>query len=191
MSKRGNYWRTNESIRSPEVRVIGADGKQLGIMPTSEAITKAKEANLDLIEVASNAKPPVARIMDFGKFKYKEERKLRKQKKKNSEVKEVRFSPFIADGDYNVRIEKIRDFLGDSNKVRVVVVFKGRQLGSKQFGYKLLERVLDEFRDRVVIDMEPKFLGRHLAMVISPLKKKILKNKDAKTENKKISSKEV
>jgi len=191
LSKRGNYWRTNESIRSPEVRVIGADGKQLGIMPTSEAITKAKEANLDLIEVASNAKPPVARIMDFGKFKYKEERKLRKQKKKNSEVKEVRFSPFIADGDYNVRIEKIRDFLGDSNKVRVVVVFKGRQLGSKQFGYKLLERVLDEFRDRVVIDMEPKFLGRHLAMVISPLKKKILKNKDAKTENKKISSKEV
>jgi len=191
LSKRGNYWRINENIRNPELRVIGADGEQLGVISRMDALKEAKKANLDLIEVAPNAKPPVAKVMDFGKFKYREERKLRKQKKKSSELKEVRFSPFIADGDYAVRIKKINKFLKGNNKVRVVIVFKGRQLGSKQFGYKLLERVLDEFRERVVVDMEPKFLGRHLAMVISPLNKKKQDNKDAKTENKKISSKKV
>ena len=162
--------KVNNQIRAPKVRVIGPDGKGVGILGISEAIEKARKLNLDLVEIAPQAKPPVAKIVDLGKFKYQEEKKLRKEKKgsKGGETKEIRFSPFIGDADYLNRIERIREFLEEKNKVRVVVKFGGRQMGSKKYGYDLLDRVFTEFGDGINIDMQPKFLGRHLTCVISP-----------------------
>ncbi len=155
------------------MRVIDTKGKQVGVMTVVKALDLAKKANLDLVEIAPKAKPPVVKIIDFGKFKYQEEKKLRKQKKKvkGGELKEIRFSPFIGEADYKTRIERIRQFLEVKDKVRVVVKFKGRQMGSKQFGYNLLKKVLKEFEDQVAVDMQPKFLGRHLVMIISPVAK--------------------
>ena len=112
--------------------------------------------------------------MDFGKFRYHEEKKLREQQKKSktAELKEVRFSPFIAENDYNIRLTKVKEFLAQKNKVRLVVVFRGQQMGSKRFGYELLKRLLNELGNSVAVDMEPKFFGRHLIMIVSPLTKK-------------------
>jgi translation initiation factor IF-3 len=168
-----NYWRLNQNIRSPEVRVLSEEGKQVGVMSTNKALELAVKLGLDLVEIAPAASPPVVRIIDFGKFKYQEEKKQKKSgKTKGGELKEVRLSPFIAGGDYNVRLERITEFLKDSHKVRVVVKFKGRQMGSKKFGYELMEKVLEDVGENVTVDMKPKFMGRHLAMVISPVKKR-------------------
>ena len=164
------------------MRVIDEKGNQIGILALNSALKKAQDLNLDLVEIAPLAKPPVVKIIEFGKFKYQEEKKQRREKKgvKGGGVKEIRFSPFIGKADYDIRIDRIKEFLADKDKVRVVVKFMGRQMGSKQFGYDLLQRVLGEFEGRVSIDMEPKFLGRHLVMVISPLiqgKRQVVKGK--------------
>lgn len=191
MRKSSLYWRINEDIRSPEVRVIGSDGKQLGVMKTSEAIAEARKANLTLVEIVPKAKPPVAKIVEFGKFRYKEEKKLkeRQKKAKSGELKELRFSPFIAEKDYQTRFLRVKEFLADKNKVKVVVVFMGRQMGSKDFGYGLIRRIIQDLGDSIAIDMEPKFLGRHLVTIISPVFKK--KDIYAKTKNKKITNKTI
>ena len=173
MAKIRLYWQINERIHAPKVRVIGAKGKQIGVVDRNKALELARKAKLDLVEIAPKARPPVVKIVDFGKFRYKEEKKARatKKKAKAGELKEIRFSPFIGKADYKTRIERIKEFLGEKDKVRVVVKFKGRQMGSKQFGYNLLKKVLGEFGEKVSIDMEPKFLGRHLMMIISPTAK--------------------
>jgi len=180
------YWRINEKIPSGDLRVIGSDGKQIGVITRDEALKKAKELSLDLIEVAPKAKPPVAKIIEFGKFKYQEEKKQKKAKKgiKTAELKEIRLSPFIAEADYKTRIGRINEFLSEGNKVRTVVKFKGRQMQSKQFGYDLLKKVLEDIEREVNIDMEPKFMGRHLAMVISPMGKAKKKEETEKEEGK-------
>ena len=120
MSNNKIFWRVNSEIRSPEVRVIGADDKQIGVMALEKAISKAKEAKLDLVEIAPKAKPPVVKIVDFGKFRYREEKKLRSQKKKvkQTELKEIRFSPFIGEQDYTTRINSVRECFKDKNIVR-------------------------------------------------------------------------
>lgn len=166
--------RINNQISAPEVRVLDTDGKQIGVLPTSEALSLAKEQGKDLIEIAAAAVPPVVKIMELGKFLYIEEKREREQKKKSkaAEVKEIRLSPFIAEGDYQTRIRRIDYFLKHGHKVRLVVVFKGRHLNSKKFGYELIGKVLQDIEHNINIDMEPKFLGRHLQSVISPLKKK-------------------
>jgi len=168
-------WRINNQIQAQEVRVIGPDKKQVGVMKLNEALAKANEAGLDLVEIAPTAKPPVVQIVELGKFKYEQEKRLRQEKKKTkaSELKEIRFSPFIAQHDYQTRMVKIKEFLDESNKVRLVVVFKGRHMGSKQFGYDLLKKITSELGARIAVDMQPKFLGRHLVMGISPVKKSI------------------
>lgn len=178
--KRKLYWLINERIKSPELRVIGSDGKQLGILKTEVALRKAKELELTLVEIAPMAKPPVAKIVDFGKFRYQEEKKLRKEalKTKGSELKEIRFSPFIAESDYNTRLKRVKEFLSDKNKVKVTVVFKGQQMGSKQFGYDLLKKVYQSLGNTIAIDMEPKFLGRHLVTIISPVNKPAVKKEE-------------
>lgn len=182
MRRSNLFWRLNENIRVPEVRLIGQDGKQIGVVKVSQALEKAKKAGLTLVEIAPGAKPPVAKIVDYGKFRYQEEKKARKQqaKAKGGELKEIRFSPFIAEADYNTRLKRVKEFLTEKNKVKVVIVFMGRQLGSKPVGYKLLERIFKEFGEAIAIDMQPKFLGRHLTTIISPL------TKHAKDENQKI-----
>lgn len=182
--KSGSYsWRINDQIRADKLRVIGPDGSQIGILTKAQALEKSKKEGLDLIEIAPQASPPVAKIINFGKFRYQEEKKRRAEAKraKGTELKEIRFTPFIAENDYKVRLERIKEFLGEKNKVKAVVVFKGRQLGSKQFGYSLLKRVIDEFGEAVAIDMEPKFIGRHLITIISPVNK--IKTFDAKSKD--------
>lgn len=185
------YWRINEQISAQQLRVIDAESKQVGVLTRAEALAKAKESNLDLVEIAPNAQPPVVKIVDYNKFRYQEEKKQRQEAKKvkGGEVKEIRFSPFIAEGDYQTRIARIKEFLEDRNKVRIVIVFKGRQMNSKQFGYDIIGRIKKDFGDAVVMDMEPKFIGRHLATVISPVTKK--GNTNAKTKNTEISNQEI
>ena len=179
------FWRLNEAVRAPELRVITADGKQLGVMGRDEALKKAKEEGVDLVEIAPTAKPPVVKLIDFGKFRYQEEKRARQEAKKAkaSELKEIRFSPFIAENDYNTRLERVKKFLGEKNKVKIVVVFMGKQMGSKKFGYNLIDRIMNELGENISIDMKPKFLGRHLITIVSPVI-----NKNAKTKNEKIDN---
>ena len=198
MAKQKLFWRTDYQIRAPELRIIATDGKLIGVLKKEEAIAKAKKEGLTLVEIAPNAVPPVAKIVDFGKFRYAEEKKAREQGKKvkGGEVKEIRFSPFIAENDFKTRIERIKEFFADKNKVRVVVVFKGPQMRVKNTGYKVIEKIIAEFGDTVAIDMPPKFLGKHLITVISQTaKKKTIvvsesnESNHAKTENKEITDK--
>lgn len=179
------HWRINHQISAKELRVIDSNGKQIGILSREEALKRAYEMNADLIEIAANANPPVAKIEDFGKFRYKEEKKIKKSKKglKGGETKEIRFTPFIGNADFETRIKRIDEFLKEGNKVRINVKFSGRQMGSKQFGYDLIKRILDSFDGRASLDMEPKFLGRSLITVVSPNNKAKQKNENAKTEN--------
>jgi translation initiation factor IF-3 len=171
------FWRTDYSIRAPSLRVIGSDGKLIGVLRKEEAIKKAKEAGLTLVEIAPNAAPPVAKIVDFGKFKYAEEKKARQQAKgvKGGEVKEIRFSPFIAENDFKIRIERIKEFFADKNKVKVVVVFTGPQMRVKHVGYDVINKIKAEFGDGITTDMEPKFLGKYLVTILSPVGKKSAK----------------
>lgn len=177
MGKQKLYWRTDYQIRASQLRVIGSDGKLIGVLSKEEALKKAKELELTLVEIAPNATPPVAKIVDFGKFRYSEEKKAREQSKKvkGGGVKEIRFSPFIAENDFNTRIERIREFFADKNKVRVVVVFKGPQMRVKHTGYEVINKIKSVFGETIVTDMEPKFLGKHLVTVISPVSKKAVK----------------
>ena len=186
MKKNTFYWRVNYQIRASKVRVLGADGKQIGVLDLDKALAKADKVGLDLVEIAPKANPPVVKMVDIGKFRYQEEKKLRKQKKnvKISELKEIRFSPFIASNDYNTRLERTKKFLEDGNKIKIVVKFRGKQMGSKKFGYDLVEKIFDKFGENINIDMKPKFVGRHLTTVISPITK-IKKKENAKTKNKK------
>lgn len=166
----------------------------IGELKKDEAVRKAHEEGLTLVEIAPNATPPVAKIVDFGKFKYAEEKKARAQAKgvKGGDVKEIRFSPFIAENDFKVRIERIKEFFAEKNKVRVVVVFTGPQMRVKHTGYQVINKIKAEFGDAVQIDMVPKFLGKHLVTVISPISKKSAKIQDnGKNEGQKITIKEA
>ena len=165
-----NNWRLNEKIPASELRVLDFEGKQIGVLKKDEAIKLAQEQGVDLIEIAPNAAPPVAKIMDFGKFRYQEEKKLKEMQKKSkpSDIKELRYSPFMGEGDYQTRMKRIDEFFRDRHKVKLVVYFKVKQLGSKQFGYNIFNRILKELGDGTNVDMKPKFLGRNLIMIISP-----------------------
>jgi len=180
LGKSNLFWRTDYQIRAHSLRVIGSDGKMIGVLSKNEAIEKAKKEGLTLVEVSPNANPPVAKIVDFGKFKYAEEKKARAQNKgvKGGEVKEVRFSPFIASGDFNTRLARIREFLGEKNKVKVVVVFKGPQMRVKHTGYEVVAKIKEELGETAQIDMEPKFLGKQLMTVFSPVNTKNVKSKN-------------
>lgn len=182
MVKQKLFWRTDFQIRAPSLRVIDSEGKLIGVLNVQEAVEKAKSQGLTLVEIAPNATPPVAKIVDFGKFRYAEEKKAREaaRKVKGGEVKEIRFSPFIGEADFKVRIERIKEFFEDKNKVRVVVVFKGPQMRIKNIGYDIIEKVKKEFGESIITDMPPKFLGKHLVTVISFVNK----GKKAKEENK-------
>lgn len=176
----------------PEVRLIGSDGKQVGVVKIGEALKMAKDEGLTLVEIAPTAKPPVAKIVEFSKFRYQEEKKAKAiaKKQKGGELKEIRFSPFIAEGDYNTRLKRVKEFLAEKNKVKIVVVFMGRQMGSKPLGYSLIERIQKELGETIAVDMPPKFLGRHLVTIISPTVKKINNGEikeNAETENKKVT----
>ncbi len=158
----------------------------MGVMSVAGAVTKAKASGLTLVEIAPNATPPVAKIVDFGKFRYSEEKKAREvaKKVKGGGVKEIRFSPFIADNDFKTRLARVKEFFAEKNKVRVVVVFTGPQMRVKHTGFDVINKIKAEFGESVITDMEPKFLGKHLVTVISYTKKT-----NGKSENKKIVNK--
>ncbi|MBI1864096.1 translation initiation factor IF-3 [Candidatus Woesebacteria bacterium] len=178
-------FKVNSSIQSEKLRVIDNVGKQLGVMSKADALSKAQELNLDLIEIAPFAVPPVAKIINLGKFIYQEEKKKKKENKaKGGELKEVRFSPFIAENDYNTRLERIKEFLNDKSKVRLTVVFRYNQLRGKNFGYELLKKCLKDLEGIAKEEVLPKFLGKNLTMIIAPVSSKKAKE-NAKTEIKK------
>jgi translation initiation factor IF-3 len=157
-------------IRASEIRLIGADGEQVGIMPLNDALNRAAEANLDLVEVAPQANPPVCRIMDYGKFKYMQSKKTQEARKKQTviQVKEVKFRPKIEDHDVAFKVKNIRKFLAQKDKIKVSLVFRGREIAHPQIGIDLLKRVAAELEDIGTVEQAPKIEGRNLTMIIAP-----------------------
>lgn len=168
------FWQINQYIRAPKLRVVDAEGKQIGVMPTPEALRLAAAEGLDLVEVAPTVNPPVAKITDFAKFKYQERRKHLegKRKARSQELKEIRLTPFIAENDLSLRIKRAREFLEEGNKVALVVKFVGRQITRKEFGYELLKRAYQELQDLATMEREPTLRGKLLMTTLSPAKKK-------------------
>ena len=160
----------NGQIRDKEVRLIGEDGEQKGIMPIKEAMRLAQEAELDLVKIAPTAKPPVCRIMDYGKYKFdqaKKEKEARK-KQKTVDVKELRLSPSIDTHDVQVKVKKANEFLKDGDKVKVSIRFRGREIGHSKAGMAILEDFAKQTEEFGVIDKQPKMEGRSLVMFLAP-----------------------
>lgn len=185
------FYRVNERIFADKLRVLDSEGKQIGILSGGEALRLAKEQNLDLVEVAGSATPPVAKIIDFKKFLYQQEKKKQEEKKKTktSETKEVRLGPFISDNDLSVIVRRSRGFLEDGNKVKIVVKFRGRQVTHPEFGFETLKKYLGQLGDISKIEREGHLEGKQLICLISPEKsaKKIEGEQNAKEENKEIN----
>lgn len=157
----------NEAIRASELRVIGADGTQIGVLRREEAIARAYEVGLDLVEVSPNANPPVARIVDWGKYNYQKSKQQQKNKKKTvSDLKQIRMGLKIGDHDLDIKLKKIREFLDQGHKVKITAFFRGRELAHKDIGYKLLERVTEKLADTAIVDQEPQLAGKHLSIVV-------------------------
>lgn len=165
--------RINERIRVPKVRLIDVDGNQLGIVAVEEAREAAREQGLDLVEVAPQARPPVCRIMDFGKFLYQQKKKLQEAKKHQhvTQVKEVKFRPNIDDHDYDVKMRRALAFLADGDKVKATVQFRGREMARKDLGFTLLERVEKDIGDNGVLESKPELAGNRLHVVFGPSRK--------------------
>lgn len=163
--------RVNNQIRISPVRVITETGEQLGVLPIEEAISAADERGLDLVEVAPDARPPVVKIMDYGKYKFEEAKAARAAKKKQHviQLKEVKFRPGIDDHDFDFKTRHAREFLQDGNKVKVTMMFRGRQLAHVDIGRAVLDRVAETLADLGKIEMPPKLEGRNMTMVIAPV----------------------
>ena len=192
------FYRINQYIQARDVRVVDEEGKQIGVMSIAKALKQAQEKGLDLIEVAPKAQPPVCKIIDFKKFKFLESKKRQEERKKTKrvELKEIRLRPFIAENDFNFRLDRAEEFLKDGDKVKVVVRFRGREMTKKDFGYELLKRAVERLKSFSRIEIEPKFVGRQLQMVFAPLKGGLRppggrKSGQAKDENKKVNKKKV
>jgi translation initiation factor IF-3 len=179
--------RINERIRVPEVRLVGAQGEQIGVVKIEDALRMAQEQDLDLVEVAPTSKPPVAKLMDFGKFKYEAAQKVREARKNqvNTILKTVRFGLKIDDHDYGTKRGQITKFLKAGDKVKVIVVFRGREQSRPEMGIKLLQKLAEEVAELGVVESNPSIDGRNMVMVIGPLKNKA----DAKAEAKKAADK--
>lgn len=187
----GKFYRINQYIQAKEVRVVDEKGKVLGILPIFNAIQKARELGVDLIEVAPKAIPPVCKLIDFKKFKYLEAKKEREEKKgqKKGEIKEVMFSPFIAHNDLNIRTKKIKEFLEEGNKVKIRIRFSGRELGKKEFGYKILNQITSQLTEFATPEGESKFQGRELFLILSPQKGSFPKRTEENQNEKKDENK--
>ncbi len=164
----------NEEIRDNEVRLIGEDGEQLGIMSAEAALAVAEEKELDLVKIAPNSNPPVCRIMDYGKYRF-EQAKREKEARKNQhvvEVKEIRMSPSIGINDFNVKLKNGQRFLRDGDRVKVTVKFRGREMAHTNIGEELLNKFAEECADIATVDKNPKLDGRYMAMFLSPKQSK-------------------
>lgn len=178
-------YRINERINATELRVLNATGEQIGILSKFEALKMAKELELDLVEIAALAKPPVAKIIDFNKFLYQESKKKQEEKKKAkvSETKELRMGPFMSEHDLQVIVRRAREFLLDGDKLKLVVKFRGRQITHPEFGHAIIRRTAESLSDISKIDREARLEGKQLIALISPERKK----QNAEKENKEIS----
>lgn len=163
--------RINYQINAREVRLIGPDGEQVGVVPIGEALAKAQEANLDLVEIAPNSKPPVCRVMDFGKYLF-EQGKKHKKKSKVIHVKEVKIRPVTDIGDYMVKVRKAIDFLQAGNKVKFTVRFRGREMSYQSQGSDLLKRIENDLQEYGAVEQHAKFEGRQMVMMFAPGKAK-------------------
>ena len=163
--------KANNRINSPEVQVIASSGENLGIISTNKAITMAKEEGLDLIEIAPNAKPPVCKIIDMGKYKYDAQKKANKAKKKQKIVllKEIKLRPVTEDHDYNFKLKNAQKFLSKGDKVKFTIRFKGRELQHSNLGHYLMSKIKEDIKLVGKVEMKPKFEGKQMIMVIQPL----------------------
>lgn len=166
--------RINEQIRVREVRLIDEEGNQKGIIPTKEALVMAHEANLDLVEIAPQSNPPVCKILDYGKYRFEMEKKLRDSKKKQKllKLKEIRMQPKIDDHDLDFKSKHIREFLTEGNKVKVTIRFRGRELAHTELGLEVLQEILQKLENEYVLDKPPLMEGRSMSMTLSPKVKK-------------------
>ena len=163
-----NDYRVNSRIRVPEIRLIDEEGEQQGIVPTADALKRAEDAGLDLVEVSPNAAPPVCRIMDFGKFKYQQQKKENKGKgTKTSQLKEIRVRPAIEKHDLEYRLANARKFLGQGHKVQVVCIFRGRQMRHPEHGADVMRRVAEELEDICKVESAARMQGRRMTMLLT------------------------
>ena len=162
--------RFNEFIQSPKVRVIDENGENLGVMYTKEAIEQAAGVGLDLVEVSPNVDPPVAKFLDIGRYKYETQKKanLARKSQKTQEIKEIKMRPNIDDHDYDTKMKKIHDFIGEGDKVKVTLRFRGRELAHGQLGMKLLQRVQEDTSETAKVEQHPRMEGRQMLMVLAP-----------------------
>ena len=164
--------RVNEEITAPLVRVIDAEGNQVGVIDLEEAVRTAEEAELDLVEIQPNAEPPVCRLMDYGKFQFQQNKRTKDARKKQQLVhlKEVKFRPGTDEGDYQVKLRNLKRFLGQGDKAKVTLWFRGREMAHQELGLKLLRRVEADLEELAKVEQFPKLEGRRLSMVMSPRK---------------------
>ncbi len=164
--------RINDEIAAPELRLIGADGEQVGIVSLQEATGMAKEVGLDLVELSPNAEPPVCRLMDFGKhlFQLNKKRQAARKKQQQVQVKEVKFRPGTEEGDYQTKLRNLRRFLNHGDKTKVTLWFRGREMRHQELGLKLLQRVEVDLAELAKVEQFPKLEGRRMSMVLSPRK---------------------
>ena len=163
--------RSNNRITSPDVQVIGSDGQNLGILNLNDAINRAKDVGLDLIEIAPNTKPPVCKIMDMGKFKYDAQKKANKAKKKQKkiELKEIKLRPVTEIHDYNFKLKNAKKFLTKGDKVKFTVRFKGREMQHIELGKNLMNRIIEDTKEIGKVETNPKFEGKQMIMIIQPI----------------------
>lgn len=188
------FYRINQRIRAPKLRVIGQDGKQVGILTLSQALGEANKLGVDLVEVAPTTKPPVAKLIDFKKFRYLEAKKQKEEKKKSrgGDLKVIRASPFIAQADLELRVKRAREFLSEGDKVKIEVRFFGRQLTKKEFGYRILKEFIKQLGEEAKLEHDPKWMGKRLVLtLVAGQGEKDENKKENKTENKKISKSKV
>lgn len=178
--------RVNERIRVPQVRVIGDDGSQIGILTTREALAMAQSKGLDLVEVAATSRPPVCRIMDYGKFKYEQNLRARKARKNQHQMqlKEVKMRPKIEDHDYNFKLRHARTFLEERDKVKFTVTFRGREMAHQELGFKIIEAIVADLADVAIVETPPRSEGRTLSMVMTPKAKASEPGKKSGSEGK-------
>ena len=163
----------NRAIRARELRVVDDEGNQLGVLSLADALAAAEERGLDLVEVSPNAEPPVCRIMDYGKYKYQTSKRAAEAKKKTArvELKEVKMRPKTEEHDFQVKIKNARRFIEEGNKVKVTIMFRGREVTHPEFGRRLMERVAEELKDVGQMESHPGMFGRFMTMVMAPIKK--------------------